>query len=235
MRLWPTILIYAGCAAVATGVVWHLLAPATTAADRESPPVASAPVPPPAIQPSVNQPPSPPSTPPAVDPSSDQKTIEWLFPQFVMAGSAEALFFTVSGSAGYFVMRYRLQGINRTKEFLTSVRARVIPKNSGIPILLQFEIEPGSYADTDRARGVPPGATFTVAGRVLGSHRGDERVASVSEYLERYGGFTFEFECDELPKFTHSFSYSEVSEMLLLAERKNTEAYTPPPRVQLKP
>jgi hypothetical protein len=71
----------------------------------------------------VNQPPSPPSTPPAVDPSSDQKTIEWLFPQFVMAGSAEALFFTVSGSAGYFVMRYRLQGINRTKEFLTSVRS----------------------------------------------------------------------------------------------------------------
>jgi hypothetical protein len=235
MRVGPKILIVGGCVAIIGGMIWHWGQPNVVASAL--PKEGSAPAALSIVEPPAAQVPPPAAQPPAVHippPGAAQnKSVEWHFPEGPFHNkSAEMLFGIAVGSAGYWAVWYRLSGTNRTGEMLTSVRAYVIPTNSGKRIPLQYELNNNTRIDTDEGN-IEPSATFILVGRIPGSAR-EEGVATVEEYLARYGGFTFEFECAELPKISRSFTYADVSQMLNLNKKDYENFYRPPPGITRK-
>jgi hypothetical protein len=144
----------------------------------------------------------------------------------------DLIFGTATGTSGYWIVRYRFSGVNKTREQLTNINAYILPKNSGEKIALQFEINPNDYIDTQATRGIPPGANFVLASKPFPNPPGrDSALAlTVDEYLERYGGFQFVFEYAG-GRFTHDFPYSLVRDLLIASKRQYDRENTPKPRI----
>ena len=221
-------LVVAGLAAVIfIGAIFGYLS------QRPSAPPAPPSVPAPLSPPSV-APPSPPvsglGAPPAFPGPAKPEPIFWWFSQGPIAGIDPTWIFRIgSGTAGYWVTGFEIRGRNKGDVHLTGIRASITAKNSGQKLPLYFLIDE-KLIDPTKTMGIPPEAYFTLGARVPNT----AQQMTVEEFLQNVGGFTFTFECSELPIYEREFSYVDIRDLLMKAKRQWEESTRPLPKVQPK-
>lgn len=131
----------------------------------------------------------------------------------------ETLFGFGSGSAGFWITFFRISGKNESEEPLVDVVASVTTQISGESVPLLFQIDLNERVATS-GYVIDPKAPFVLSAPVPSPpHAHGSFGYTVAEYLASIGGFDFVFEAKGI-RFSHTFTYLEVKEMIELAQRK---------------
>jgi hypothetical protein len=162
-------------------------------------------------------------------------SIDWEFARHNSPYSRSmCVFGFANGTEGFWVISFRIVGLNISAEPIIPTSAQVIPEITKVPISLKLEIGPNERVDFAETYGIPPGARFVLAAEIPSPPPSGTLVShgfTVADYLERIGGFKFSLDYNGGSRFSHVFSFSKVRD-LLLAAAKELSPQPEPPRVR---